>query len=128
MRVVDVMLAFPYLFKEEQFVEAGRAIGATNGHLMSSAILPNVALYIVVAFSINIGYLHSGGGQPQLPRTGSPTAQFGVGAMLAENRYYLTLAPNTVVAPGAAISPIVVGLSLFGDALRDAFDVRRREV
>ena len=35
--------------------------------------------------------------------------------MLAENRNYLTLAPITVIAPGAAIFLIVLGLSLFGD-------------
>jgi ABC-type dipeptide/oligopeptide/nickel transport system permease subunit len=54
-----------------------------------------VALYIIVAFSINIGYL--------------------------------TLAPNTVVAPGAAMFLIVVGLSHFGDALRDSVAERRHE-
>jgi ABC-type dipeptide/oligopeptide/nickel transport system permease subunit len=32
-----------------------------------------------------------------------------------------------VIAPGVAIFLIVLGLSLFGDALRDAFDVRLRE-
>jgi peptide/nickel transport system permease protein len=49
------------------------------------------------------------------------------GAVPAESRNYLTLAPNTVIAPGAAIFLIVWGLSLFGDALRDALDVRLRE-
>jgi peptide/nickel transport system permease protein len=166
MRVVDVMLAFPYLllaivivgalgpglfnatlavaitaipfwvrlirgmvigFKNEQFVEAGRAMGATNGHLMRSAILPNVAPYIIVAFSINIGYLILEAASLSFLGLGAQPPSPEWGAMLAENRNYLTLAPNTVVAPGAAIFLIVLGLSLFGDALRDAFDVRLRE-
>jgi peptide/nickel transport system permease protein len=166
MRVVDVMLAFPYLllaivivgalgpglfnatlavaitaipfwvrlirgmvisFKNEQFVEAGRAMGATNAHLMRSAILPNVMPYIIVAFSINIGYLILEAASLSFLGLGAQPPSPEWGAMLAENRNYLTLAPNTVVAPGAAIFLIVLGLSLFGDALRDAFDVRLRE-
>jgi peptide/nickel transport system permease protein len=166
MRVVDVMLAFPYLllaivivgalgpglfnavlavaitaipfwvrlirgmvisFKNEQFVEAGRSIGATNLHLMRSAILPNVAPYIIVAFSINIGYLILEAASLSFLGLGAQPPSPEWGAMLAENRNYLTLAPNTVIAPGVAIFLIVLGLSLFGDALRDAFDVRLRE-
>ncbi|HEU5434294.1 MAG TPA: ABC transporter permease [Thermomicrobiales bacterium] len=166
MRVIDVMLAFPYLllaivivgalgpglfnavlavaitaipfwvrlirgmvisFANEQFVEAGRATGATNAHLMRSAILPNVAPYIIVAFSINIGYLILEAASLSFLGLGAQPPSPEWGAMLAENRNYLTLAPNTVVAPGAAIFLIVLGLSLFGDALRDAFDVRLRD-
>jgi peptide/nickel transport system permease protein len=166
MRVIDVMLAFPYLllaivivgalgpglfnatlavaitaipfwvrlirgmvisFKNEQFVEAGRAMGATNAHLMRSAILPNVAPYIIVAFSINIGYLILEAASLSFLGLGAQPPSPEWGAMLAENRNYLTLAPITVIAPGAAIFLIVLGLSLFGDALRDAFDVRLRE-
>jgi peptide/nickel transport system permease protein len=166
MRVIDVMLAFPYLllaivivgalgpglfnatlavaitaipfwvrlirgmvisFKNEQFVEAGRAMGATNAHLMRAAILPNVAPYIIVAFSINIGYLILEAASLSFLGLGAQPPSPEWGAMLAENRNYLTLAPNTVIAPGAAIFLIVLGLSLFGDALRDAFDVRLRE-
>jgi len=166
MRVIDVMLAFPYLllaivivgalgpglfnatlavaitaipfwvrlirgmvisFKNEQFVEAGRAMGATNAHLMRAAILPNVTPYIIVAFSINIGYLILEAASLSFLGLGAQPPSPEWGAMLAENRNYLTLAPNTVVAPGAAIFLIVLGLSLFGDAMRDAFDVRLRE-
>jgi ABC-type dipeptide/oligopeptide/nickel transport system permease subunit len=114
-------------FKNEQFVEAGRSIGATNAHLMRSAILPNVAPYIIVAFSINIGYLILEAASLSFLGLGAQPPSPEWGAMLAENRNYLTLAPNTVIAPGVAIFLIVLGLSLFGDALRDAFDVRLRD-
>jgi ABC-type dipeptide/oligopeptide/nickel transport system permease subunit len=114
-------------FKNEQFVEAGRSMGATNSHLMRSAILPNVGPYIIVAFSINIGYLILEAASLSFLGLGAQPPSPEWGAMLAENRNYLTLAPITVIAPGAAIFLIVLGLSLFGDALRDAFDVRLRE-
>ncbi|HUZ03261.1 MAG TPA: ABC transporter permease [Thermomicrobiaceae bacterium] len=166
MRVIDVMLAFPYLllaivivaalgpglfhavlavaitaipfyvrlirgmvltFKEEQFVEASRAIGATNARLMRTAVLPNVMPYIIVAFSINIGYLILEAASLSFLGLGAQPPSPEWGAMLAENRNYLTIAPHTVVVPGVAIFLVIIGLNLFGDTLRDAFDVRLRE-
>jgi ABC-type dipeptide/oligopeptide/nickel transport system permease subunit len=166
MRVVDVMLAFPYLllaivivgalgpglfnavlavaitaipfyvrlirgmvigFKHEPFVDASRALGATNTHLMRTAILPNVMPYIIVAFSINVGYLILEAASLSFLGLGAQPPSPEWGAMLAENRNYLTLAPHTVMAPGGAIFLVVIGLNLVGDALRDAFDVRLKE-
>jgi peptide/nickel transport system permease protein len=166
MRVVDVMLAFPYLllaivlvaalgpglfnaalavaitaipfyirlvrgmvlsFKEQQFVEASRSLGASGPRLMRSAILPNVVPYIVVAFSINIGYLILEGASLSFLGLGAQPPDPEWGAMLAENRNYLTLAPQTVIVPGLAIFLVIVSLNLFGDALRDALDVRLKE-
>jgi peptide/nickel transport system permease protein len=166
MRVVDVMLAFPYLllaivlvaalgpglfnaalavaitaipfyirlvrgmvlsFKEQQFVEASRSLGASGPRLMSTAILPNVVPYIVVAFSINIGYLILEGASLSFLGLGAQPPDPEWGAMLAENRNYLTLAPQTVIVPGVAIFLVIVSLNLFGDALRDALDVRLKE-
>jgi len=166
MRVVDVMLAFPYLllaivivgalgpglfkavvavaitaipfyirlirgmvisFKHEQFVDASRAIGATSTHLMRTAILPNIFPYVIVAFSINVGYLILEAASLSFLGLGAQPPSPEWGAMLAENRNYLTLAPQTVIAPGVAIFLVVIGLNLVGDAMRDAFDVRLKE-
>src|SRR5215204_5734734 len=124
---IGATLGMVISFKNEQFVEAGRSMGATNSHLMRAAILPNVGPYIIVAFSINIGYLILEAASLSFLGLGAQPPSPEWGAMLAENRNYLTLAPITVIAPGAAIFLIVLGLSLFGDALRDAFDVRLRE-
>jgi ABC-type dipeptide/oligopeptide/nickel transport system permease subunit len=166
MRVVDVMLAFPYLllaivivgalgpglfkavvavaitaipfyirlirgmvisFKHEPFVDASRALGATSTHLMRTAILPNIMPYILVAFSINVGYLILEAASLSFLGLGAQPPSPEWGAMLAENRNYLTMAPHTVIAPGVAIFLVVIGLNLFGDAVRDALDVRLRD-
>lgn len=166
MRVVDVMLAFPYLllaivivgalgpslfnailavattavpfyvrlirgmvltFKEEQFVEAVRAVGARGPYIMRTAILPNVMPYIIVAFSINVGYLILAAASLSFLGLGAQPPSPEWGSMLAENRNYLTLAPQTVIAPGVAIFLVIIGMNLFGDALRDALDVRLGE-
>jgi peptide/nickel transport system permease protein len=166
MRIVDVMLAFPYLllaivivgalgpglfnamlavaitaipfwirlirgmvlsFKEEQFVLAARTLGATDARIMRTAILPNISPYIIVAFSINVGYLILSAASLSFLGLGAQPPSPEWGATLAENRNYLTIAPHTVIVPGVAIFLVIIGLSLFGDALRDAFDVRLRE-
>ncbi|HEX7022205.1 MAG TPA: ABC transporter permease, partial [Trueperaceae bacterium] len=114
-------------FREQQFVEAARALGATNVHMMRAAIFPNVVPYIIVAFSINIGYLILEAASLSFLGLGAQPPSPEWGAMLAENRNYLTLAPHTVIIPGIAIFLIIIGLNLFGDTLRDAFDVRLRE-
>jgi len=114
-------------FREEQFVEASRSIGATGFHLMRTAILPNVVPYIIVAFSINVGYLILEAASLSFLGLGAQPPSPEWGAMLAENRNYLTIAPHTVLIPGIAIFLVIIGLNLFGDALRDAFDVRLRE-
>ena len=163
MRIVDIMLAFPYLllaivivgalgpslfnavlavattaipfyvrlirgmvltFKEEQFVEAVRAVGARGPYIMRTAILPNVLPYIIVAFSINIGYLILAAASLSFLGLGAQPPSPEWGSMLAENRNYLTLAPHTVIAPGVAIFLLIIGMNLFGDAVRDALDVR----
>jgi peptide/nickel transport system permease protein len=166
MRVVDIMLAFPYLllaivlvaalgpglfnamlavaitaipfyirlirgmvvtFKEAQFVEASRALGASSVRLMRRAILPSIVPYVIVAFSINIGYLILEGASLSFLGLGAQPPDPEWGASLAENRNYLTLAPHTVVVPGAIIFLVILGLNLFGDALRDALDVRLKD-
>ena len=47
--------------------------------------------------------------------------------MLAEARDYVTVAPHAAIVPGLAIFIVVICLNLFGDALRDALDVRLRD-
>lgn len=166
MRVVDVMLAFPYLllaivlvaalgpglfnamlaiaitaipfyirlvrgmvltFKEAQFVDASRALGASSLRLMRTSILPSMVPYVIVAFSINIGYLILEGASLSFLGLGAQPPDPEWGATLAENRNYLTLAPHTVIVPGVVIFLVILGLNLFGDALRDALDVRLRD-
>jgi peptide/nickel transport system permease protein len=114
-------------FREEQFVEASRAVGASGYHLMRYAIFPNIVPYVIVAFSINVGYLILEAASLSFLGLGAQPPSPEWGAMLAENRNYLTIAPHTVLIPGIAIFIVIIGLNLFGDALRDAFDVRLRE-
>jgi peptide/nickel transport system permease protein len=166
MRIVDIMLAFPYILlaivivgalgpglfntmlavgiagiaffvrvirgmvvsiREETFVEATRALGATNAHIMRRAVLPALVPYIIVFGSLNVGWLILEAASLSFLGLGAqpPTPEWG--AMLAEQRQYVTISPHVVIVPGVAIFLVVIGLNLFGDALRDALDVRLKD-
>jgi peptide/nickel transport system permease protein len=159
MRLVDVMLAFPYIgvlgpslrntliavsvtsipfylrimrsavlsVRGLTYVDAARAIGASDARIMRTAILPAILPYVIVSFSISVGWLILEAAGLSFLGLGAqpPAAEWG--SMLAEHRDYITIHPHTVYIPGLIILIVVIGLNLFGDALRDALDVTLKE-
>jgi peptide/nickel transport system permease protein len=112
--------------KQNQYVEAARLVGASNGRIMLRHIFPNAVPIIIVAASIQVGgaiLIESSlaflgyGVQP-------PTASWG--RMLDEARQQLVRSPHLAVFPGAAIFLAVFSFNMFGDALRDILDPRLR--
>jgi peptide/nickel transport system permease protein len=110
--------------KEQTYVEASRAIGATTGRVLFRHILPNALPLLLVAASLRVGgfiLLESAlsflglGVQPPAPTWGS---------MISLNRAYINSAPWMVVFPGLAISVTVISFNIIGDFLRDRFDPR----
>lgn len=112
--------------RNQEFVEAGRALGAGVGRIVARHILPNTLPVIIVQSTLQVasailsaaalGFLGLGA-QP-------PAAEWG--AMLSSARQYLRLAPHAVMFPGLAIMITVLGFNLLGDAVRDALDPRMR--
>jgi peptide/nickel transport system permease protein len=113
--------------KEMMYVDASRAAGASDGRILRTAIFPAILPYVIVAFTISVGWLILEAAGLSFLGLGAqpPTPEWG--AMLSENRQYITIAPHTVYIPGFMILLVVVGLNLFGDALRDATDVTLRD-
>ncbi|MGH2403892.1 MAG: ABC transporter permease [bacterium] len=110
----------------EEFVLAGRALGATELRIVLLHILPNIAgpllVQATVAFSgavlaeASLSYLGLG--------TQPPTPSWG--GMLQEARDVLFVARWMAIWPGVAIATTVLGLNLLGDGLRDLIDPRLR--
>ena len=110
--------------KQNDFVEASRALGARDGRIMLRAVLPNVLAPIIVQATFNLStaimieaalsFLGLGV-QPPAPSWGS---------MLSEARSFMELDPWLALAPGGAITLAVLGFNLFGDGLRDILDPR----
>ncbi len=110
--------------KEQTYVEASRAIGATTGRILLRHILPNALPLLLVAGSLRVGgfiLLEAAlsflglGVQPPTPTWGS---------MISLNRMYINSAPWMVIFPGLAISITVISFNILGDFLRDKLDPR----
>ncbi len=110
--------------KEQTYVEASRALGATSSRILSKHILPNALPLLLVAGSLRVGgfiLLEAAlsflglGVQPPTPTWGS---------MISQNRAYINSAPWMVLVPGLAISITVISFNLLGDFLRDKLDPR----
>lgn len=110
--------------REEDYVIAARALGATESRILLRHILPNALAPVIVLSTLQIGtaiLAAAGlgflglGAQP-------PTPEWG--AMLSRGRAYLRVAPHVAAFPGLAIFLSVLGYNLLGDGLRDALDPR----
>jgi peptide/nickel transport system permease protein len=110
--------------KENDFVVAARAVGASDARVMRLHVLPNCLAPILVqatysiAFAILVEAALSFLGLGTQP----PTPSWGI--MLAAGRGYLEQAPWLGAFPGLAIFVTVLGFNLLGDGLRDALDPR----
>ncbi|MGQ0568366.1 MAG: ABC transporter permease [Armatimonadota bacterium] len=113
--------------KHLDFVEAARAIGASNRRIIAAHLLPNVLPPIIVAATIAVG---------QAILAESTISYFGLGIqppvaswgnMLQNAQEYLWSTPWLALYPGCAILMTVLSINLLGDGLRDALDpVSRR--
>jgi peptide/nickel transport system permease protein len=113
--------------KENVYVEAARAIGASNIKILIRHILPNVMAPIIIIYSITCGYMILAEATLSFLGFGIPPPQPSWGGMLSyTGRRYMFLAPWTALWPGLALALVVWGLNMFGDAIRDILDPRLR--
>ncbi len=112
--------------REAEFVDAARALGGGDARIVRAHIFPNVLAPIVVLTTLRLaGAILSGVGLSFLGLGAQPPSPEW-GAIVAEGRAYLREAWWVSTLPGVAIFMAVMGLNLFGDGLRDAFDPRLR--
>jgi peptide/nickel transport system permease protein len=110
--------------REREFVEAARALGASDAVILGRHVLPHLLSPLIVAFSLDVGakILATAGLSFLGLGTQPPTADWG--SMLATGRQFVILSPHVVLLPGLAIFVVVLALNLVGDALRDLLDPR----
>ena len=110
--------------REMPFVEAARTIGATNLRIMVVHILPNIVAPLIVIFSITIGAFILA--EAALSFLGLGTLDVSWGKMIADGRQFIVQSPWTSLFAGLALTSLVFGFNVLGDALRDVFDPRLR--
>ncbi|MCG3088019.1 ABC transporter permease [Sporosarcina cyprini] len=110
-----------------EYIDAVKALGASDGRIIFKHILPNVLSPIIVQLTLRIatavltasGLAFLGlGAKP-------PTPEWG--AMLSEGRTYMREAPHLVLFPGIMIVLVVLAFNIFGDGLRDALDPKMKK-
>lgn len=122
-RVVRVVRAEVLSLRTRVFVAAAVASGTSGPKIMLNHILPNLVpvLAVQVSYICAAAILHEA--SLSFIGAGMPAETPSWGVMIAENRQYFVSAPWAVLVPGACISILILGVSLFGDAVRDRFDV-----
>ena len=107
--------------KERDYVSAAVALGAPRARILLIHLLPNTVSVIIIQVATSLGaaiLLEAAlsflglGAQPPSPSWGS---------MLRESRGYLAQAPWYAVAPGAALTLLIIGVNYFANALRQSF-------
>src|SRR6266536_3009827 len=106
------------------YVQAARALGASDARIIARHLLPNVIAPVIVAATLGIGGAIMAEAALSFIGLGAQPPTPSWGAMVAEGRDLLRVAPWVSIAPGVAIGLTVLGLNLLGDGLRDALDVR----
>ena len=110
--------------KNEEYIEAARAISASKARIMFRHLLPNILSPLIVQITINVALsimLAAGlsflgmGVQPPNPEWG---------AIITSGKVYIIDHSYMVTMPGIAIALTVIALNLFGDGLRDCLDPR----
>ena len=108
-----------------EYVMAARALGASDPRIIFRHVLPNIASPIIVVASLGFGGFILAeatlsflgfGVQPPAPAWG--------GMLSAEGRAYMFAAPWLLWGPAIALSMVIFGANMFGDALRDELDPR----
>lgn len=119
-----LMRASVLTLKEQEFILAERALGASNRRIMFSQILPNALTPIVVQGTLGIGTAVLDAAALSFLGLGAqpPAAEWG--QMLGESFNFFQTAPYLVFYPGVCIMITVLGFNLLGDGIRDALDPR----
>ena len=109
------------------YIEASRATGSGNVRIIARHILPNVAPPIIVIASVQLGFAIIAEASLSYLGLGVPLGTSTWGSMLSgSSLLYVQKAPWVGLAPGIALTLVIVATNLLGDALRDAGDPRMR--
>jgi peptide/nickel transport system permease protein len=112
--------------KSNVYIEAARAMGAGNTRILTKHILPNIFGPVMVIATIWLGTAILAETSLSYLGLGIPPPTPSWGRMLSESRTFMLEQGTLALFPGLAITLIVFGFNMLGDALRDLLDPRLR--
>lgn len=112
--------------KEQDFVQAAKALGSTDLVVIFRHLLPNAMAPVIVAATMGVATAIIIESSLSFLGLGvqEPTSSWG--SMLRVSQIYLRTAPWLAIFPGVMISMTVLALNFIGDGLRDALDPKLR--
>ncbi len=111
--------------REKEYVEAARALGASNGRIIRKHILPNVVGTVIVNVTLLISAAILIETALSFLGLGVSTSDFSLGKLVSDNDNAFTTRPWLFWWPGLFILTISLCINFIGDGLRDAFDPRQ---
>ena len=125
--VARVIRSNTLALREQSFVEAARTVGMSEFRIAVRHVLPNTIAPLIVLATAQLGSAILTEASLSFLGLGVPEPYPSWGRMLsASAAEYVRTAPWLVIFPGIAISIVVFGTNLLGDALRDILDPRQR--
>jgi peptide/nickel transport system permease protein len=112
--------------REREFVEAARALGASDLRILTRHILPNLIQPVIVQAAIGMAGAVLAEATMSFLGLGVPPPTASWGSMLNDARSHLFDAPHLVLFPAATVMLAVLAFNFIGDALRDVLDPRSR--
>jgi peptide/nickel transport system permease protein len=112
--------------REKEYVEASRALGATDLRILARHILPNIIQPVIVQAAIGMAGAILAEATMSFLGLGVPPPTASWGSMLNDGRGHLFDAPHLVIFPALAVMLAVLSFNFIGDALRDLLDPRSR--
>ena len=112
--------------REREFVEAARALGASDLRIIVRHILPNIIQPVIVQGAIGMAGAILAEATMSFLGLGVPPPTASWGAMLNDGRAHLFASPHLVLFPALAVMLAVLSFNFIGDALRDYLDPRSR--
>jgi len=112
--------------REREYVEAARALGASDWRVITRHILPNIIQPVIVQAAIGMAGAVLAEATMSFLGLGVPPPTASWGSMLNDGRSHLFDSPHLVLIPAAAVMLAVLSFNFIGDALRDLLDPRSR--
>ncbi len=113
--------------KENVYVDAANAVGASVSRILWKHILPNIMPVLIIEFTLAVGRMIISEAMLSFLGFGIPPPMPSWGGMLSgSGRRYMLQAPWMALWPGLALAIVVYGVNMLGDAVRDLWDPRLR--
>ncbi len=112
--------------RTQDYIEAVRALGATQVRILRKHIVPNALAPIIVQGTFTFAYAILGEAALSFVGLGAVPPTPSLGNILADARPVIRDAPWMMAFPSLTLSVTILGLNLFGDGLRDVLDPRMR--